>query len=165
MKFSLRGALAALLGLMASLGLPGVSRTQTVQLREKFPAGYQYHVSTRTELTGTLALPPEKNQGTPKSLRVEGSSVIEYDERVLVADGSQRVGKTIRICTRMDFQRKTGNELQASTLRPAVRRLVVLRHDQTEVPFSPDGPLQWSEIDLVRNGITAKEKALAKLSR
>ena len=80
MKFSLRGALAALLGLMASLGLPGVSRTQTVQLREKFPAGYQYHVSTRVELSGTLTLPPVKGKpapkGPPASHAAEGGQIM-----------------------------------------------------------------------------------------
>src|SRR5262249_7074273 len=39
---------------------------------------------------------------------------------------------------------------QELVLRPAVRRLVILRNGNTEVPFSPDGPLMWGEIDAVR---------------
>jgi hypothetical protein len=31
--------------------------------------------------------------------------------------------------------------------------LVVLRHRNVEVPFSPDGPLQWGEMDLVRTDV------------
>src|SRR5262249_52403746 len=31
--------------------------------------------------------------------------------------------------------------------------LVLLRHQQSEVPFSPDGPLTWNEIDLVRTDV------------
>src|SRR5690606_38165987 len=30
---------------------------------------------------------------------------------------------------------------------------VILRHKQIEVPFSPDGPLLWDEIDLVRTDV------------
>src|SRR5438046_4417036 len=44
---------------------------------------------------------------------------------------------------KMDFQRKVGEQLQQYNLRPEIRRMVLLRHNQVEVPFSPDGPLQW----------------------
>src|SRR5262249_15401890 len=54
---------------------------------------------------------------------------------------------------KMDFQRKVGEQVQQSSLRPTVRRLVILRHNQFEVPFSPEGPLTWSEIDLVRTDV------------
>ncbi|HEV3257832.1 MAG TPA: hypothetical protein VG013_13180 [Gemmataceae bacterium] len=153
MKFSLHGALPALLGLLASLGLTGVSRSQTVQLREKFPAGYQYHVSTRVELSGTLTLPPVKGKPAPKPLSVKGDSVLDYDERVLAAATDGQVERTVRVYRRVDFQRNVGDRPQQSTLRPEVRRLVLLRHKQLKVPFSPDGPLTWGEIDLVRTDV------------
>src|SRR5262249_22182698 len=54
---------------------------------------------------------------------------------------------------RLDFQRKVGEQTQTSTLRPEVRRLVVLRHNQVEVPFSPDGPMTWNELDLIRTDV------------
>ena len=38
-------------------------------------------------------------------------------------------------------------------MRPAVRRLVVMRENGTKAPFSPDGPLTWGEIDLVRTDV------------
>jgi hypothetical protein len=31
--------------------------------------------------------------------------------------------------------------------------MVILRHKQMEVPFSPDGPLTWGEIDLIRTDV------------
>jgi hypothetical protein len=34
-----------------------------------------------------------------------------------------------------------------------VRRLILLRHKNAEVPFSPDGPLTWGEIELVRTDV------------
>ena len=54
---------------------------------------------------------------------------------------------------RLEFERKVAEQQQQNALRPAVRRLVILRHKQLEVPFSPDGPLTWGEIDLVRTDV------------
>src|SRR5579871_2218454 len=117
------------------------SAEDPIRLREQFPAGYQYHVSSRVELSGTLTLPAEKDGQAPKSLGVTGQSAQEYDERVLALAGDGQVQKTARIYRRIEFQRKVGDQQQESTIRPAVRRLVVLRHKNQEVPFSPDGPL------------------------
>ena len=102
---------------------------------------------------GTLALPKETEQASAKTLAITGSSSIEYDEKILSLDAGGSVQKTARIYRRMDFQRKVGDKLQQSSLRPAVRRLVVLRNNHLEVPFSPDGPLTWGEIDLVRTDV------------
>src|SRR5437762_2480066 len=88
---------------------PVLHADETVRLREKFPAGYQYHVSTRVDLSGTMSIPADKGQ--PKSLAMTGTSAIEYDERV-VASGPAGVEKTFRIYRRVDFQRKVGLEAQ-----------------------------------------------------
>jgi hypothetical protein len=122
-------------------------------LRERFPAGYQYHVSCRVELAGTLSVPAEKGQQGPQSLAVSGTSAIEYDERILTAETEGQVPRTLRLYRRIDFQRKVGDRPQESTIRPGVRRLVILRQKNLEVPFSPDGPLTWNEIDLVRTDV------------
>jgi hypothetical protein len=124
-----------------------------VRLQERFPAGYQYHVSSRTDLTGALNPPAEKGKPLPKTVSVRGDSAIEYDERVLDVAPDGTVRKTLRICRRIDFHRTVGDRPQESTIRPAVRRLVLLRRNNQEVPFSPDGPLTWSEIDLVRTDV------------
>jgi hypothetical protein len=135
------------------IGAADVAAEDAIRLREAFPPGYQYHVSCRVELSGSLTLPLEKGQKTAKALAVSGSSAIEYDERVLKQGKGDEVIKTFRIYRKIDFQRKVGGRDQESTIRPAVRRLVVLRHKNTEVPFSPDGPLLWGEIDLVRTDV------------
>jgi hypothetical protein len=144
---------------LASLGLalcspfvPDSQAGDALVLQERFQNGYQYHVNTRVELTGTLNVPTEKD-GPPKPLPVTGSSAIEYDERVLGLQTGGSVNKTARVYRRVDFQRKVGDHPQQSTIRPDVRRLVVLRLNQMEVPFSPDGPLSWNEIDLVRTDV------------
>src|SRR5438132_12679894 len=126
---------------------------ESIRLRETFPAGYQYHVSSRVELSGSLSLPQEKGQATPKALAVTGTSAIEYDERIVDSAADGQVQKTVRIFRRIDFERRVGDRPQESTIRPAVRRMVVLRLQHAEVPFSPDGPLTWGEIDLVRTDV------------
>ncbi len=126
---------------------------EPLRLREEFPAGYQYHVSSRVELSGSLTLPPQKNQPAPKPLTLSGSSAIEYDERILAHPAGGPVQKTLRLYRRIDFARTVGDRPQQSTIRPEVRRLVLLRLNNAEVPFSPDGPLAWGEIDLVRTDV------------
>lgn len=123
-----------------------------VSLRENFPVDYQYRVSVRVELDGSLTVPDPK-AAAGKPVRIRGQSAIEYDERVLQADKDSGTTKTIRQYRQLDFQRTVDGQPQTSTLRPEVRRLVILRHEQAEVPFSPEGPLTWAEIDLVRTDV------------
>jgi hypothetical protein len=139
-----------ILGLLIAV-LPATAQ-EPVRLRENFAPGYQVHVSTRVELAGSLSLPAEKGKPAPRSLSVSGDSAIDYDERVLTATDGQ-VQKTVRIYRRYEMHRKVGNDPQQGGIRPAVRRLVLLRRDNVEVPFSPDGPLLWGEIDLVRTDV------------
>src|SRR5262249_49810016 len=145
--------LRAALILTALTSATAASAQAPVRLAEAFTPGYEYHVSSRVEITGSLTLPPEKAGEAAKKLAVTGKSAIEYDERVLARDKDGRVGKTVRLYRRIDFQRNVGDQPQQSTIRPQVRRLVLLRLGQAEVPFSPDGPLTWAEIDLVRTDV------------
>jgi hypothetical protein len=142
--------MAAMLLTLAAAG--PVSAQEAVRLSETFAPGSEYHVSTRVHLSGELTLPPEKGKA-PQPLAISGTSAIEYDERVLGQEKDGSVGKTVRVYRRVDLQRKVGDQPQQSTIRPEVRRLVLLRHGQVEVPFSPDGPLTWNEIDLVRTDV------------
>lgn len=135
---------------LLALALPAQA-ADGVRLREAFAPGYQYHVSSRVELSGTLTLPAEKDPKAQK-LPVRGESAIEYDERVLAFDGKE-VTRTARIYRRVEFKRQVGDRPQDATLRTGVRRLVLMRINQVEVPFSPDGPLLWGEIDLVRTDV------------
>jgi hypothetical protein len=133
--------------------VPQVEPAAPLRLHEAFPDGYQYHVSCRVEIAGTLTLPAEKRQGGDQSLKVAGTSAIEYDERILDPGKAGEVLKTARVYRRIDFQRTVGDRPQDGTIRPLVRRLIVLRLKNKEVPFSPDGPLTWGEIDLVRTDV------------
>jgi hypothetical protein len=138
------------LGLLAA---PPATAEEAVRLREGFAAGYQYHVSSRVELSGRLTLPATKDRPVPRTLTVSGDSALDYDERVLAMTPEGQVQKTIRIYRRCELHRKVGDQPQQSGVRPEVRRLVLLRRDNLKVPFSPDGPLTWGEIDLVRTDV------------
>lgn len=140
-------------GLVCLTCASSLAAEEPIRLQERFPVGYEYHVNTRVDLSGTLSLPAEKDKPAPKPLSVRGTSAIEYDERVLDVAQDGQVRKTARLCRRTDFRRTVGDRPQEHSLRPQVRRLILLRHQNKEVPFSPDGPLTWGEIDLVRTDV------------
>jgi hypothetical protein len=125
-----------------------------IRMRETFAIDYQYHVSCRVHLSGQLTVPPETEKDKPTTMDVRGTSAIEYDERVLQNSTAEKPApKTLRLYRRVDLDRTVGDKPQEATLRPSVRRLVILRTGHREVPFSPDGPLTWAEIDLVRTDV------------
>jgi hypothetical protein len=125
-----------------------------IRLREVISGATTYHVSTHVDLTGELTVPPEEGQKAPSKVSLTGRSFIEYEERILDMGTADRPGpRTLRIYRRVDLERTVGDKPQDSTIRPTVRRMVILRTGHREVPFSPDGPLTWSEIDLVRTDV------------
>jgi len=136
--------------LLVLLGWP-VSAQEPVRLQENFTEGLRYHVSARVDLAGAVTVPGDKGQPA-RTIKLQGDSAFEYDERILtVADGQVR--RTLRQCQRLELERTFGNRPQQNILRAGVRRLVVLREKQAKEPFSPDGPLLFTEIDLVRNDV------------
>jgi hypothetical protein len=137
------------------LSLPATAQ-EPIRMAEQFVPGAQYHVSSRVELSGSLTPQPVEKAGAaespPKPLTITGQSAIEYDERVLPSPDTQ-AQKTVRIYRRIELQRKLGDQPQQTNLRPTVRRLVLIRSKTAKVAFSPDGPLTWGEIDLVRTDL------------
>lgn len=123
-----------------------------IAISEVFTPGYQYHVTCRVNIKGELILPAEKGQPAPAPIEVKGKSIIKYDERILEMKGGD-VDRTVRFYDQMLFERKAGKDDQGGSLRKEVRRLVILRHKQYEVPFCPHGPLLWEEIDMVRTDV------------
>jgi hypothetical protein len=133
--------------------LPSTAAADSIQLAERFAPGYQYRVSVRVDLAGTLSPPSAAGKAAARALPFAGDSAIEYDERVLTVDKDGVVQKTARLCRRTDFRRTVDGQTQQSGLRPAVRRLIVLRKENAEVPFSPDGAMTRGEIDLIRTDV------------
>src|SRR5260370_6986774 len=56
---------------------------EPVPLQETFPAGYQYHVSCRVELSGTLSLPPDKGPAPTKNLPRPGPTPLQAHRPIL----------------------------------------------------------------------------------
>ncbi len=122
-----------------------------ITLQEDFSPGRNYRTDVQVKIDGKLALPAEKGK-QPQTTSLAGASRLTYDERVLEPDnvGSQ---KTIRAYREVEFKRVIGNQTQEAGIRPSVRRMVVIRSGEQRAPFSPDGPLTWGEIDVVRTDV------------
>lgn len=150
MRTSLTFAFAVLFAGVA-FGQPN----DAVHLSETFRKGSQYHVACRVDIVGTLSLPADAKNPKPRSLKVSGKSSIDYDERILAVKADGAVERSVRFYRQLEFDRKVGDEEQANKLRSEVSRLVLLRHNQYEVPFCPSGPLTWNEIELVRTDVFA----------
>lgn len=138
-------ALAMLL-LAAWTAVAPAQQPEAVRITESFAKDAQYHVHCQVDIAGVLT-------ANAKPLKVSGRSTIRYDERILRVNAERRVERTVRHYRQLEFDRKVGDEEQHSKLRAEVARLVVLRHNQYEVPFSPSGPLTWGEIELVRTDV------------
>jgi hypothetical protein len=125
-----------------------------IALSESFAVGYQYHVQCRVDIKGTLPLPGERDKNGAKLLAVNGTSALEYDERILKHGATPgQVERTIRQYRQLKFERKVGDEDQQNELRREATKLVILRHGHHEVPFCPNTALTWGEIDLVRTDV------------
>ncbi len=124
-----------------------------VRLQEKFQVGAVYRVRSHMKGTSQLTLPNDKDKKGGQSLSGAAESSIDYDERILDTDSDGLPNKTLRLYKSIAFRKETGQQKVENTIRPAVRRLVLLRDKNVKVPFSPDGPLLISEIDLVRTDL------------
>lgn len=128
-------------GLLAGVG--STQADEAVQFSEKFHVDHQYHAQTRVEVSGSLLIPGEK--GKPgKTVKVDGTANVDYDERILELKDEQVV-RTLRGYTKLAFQRTTGERKMKLDLRPATARMVILRRGAGEEAFSPDGPLTLDE--------------------
>jgi hypothetical protein len=96
-------------------------------------------------------VPTEKGK-TAQLVPLNGQSRVTYDERVLAADEPGML-KAVRVYGQVEFVRVVGSSTQDAGIRPSVRRMVVIKTDGRRAPFSPDGPLTWGEIDVVRTDV------------
>jgi len=146
----------AAIGMVLTLAAGSALAQESVTLAETIRPGMIFGVKTRVQIVeGTLRPPAsaDKGKAAPEPIQVTGDGAMEYEESVLGLGSDNLVNKTIRLVQRMEVKRTLGGQPQENVLRPAVRRLVVLRDKQAKAPFSPDGPLLWSEIDLVRTDV------------
>ena len=136
--------------LVLAFGTPAAAQ-DAVTLAEDFKAGHAYKVEVQVKLTGKLAVQTEPGK-PPQVLDLIGSSRVTYDERVLPSD---ELGALVAVRTYRDveFKRTMGSTTQDTSIRPSVRRMVVRAANGKNVPFSPDGPLTFGEIDVVKSDV------------
>jgi hypothetical protein len=125
---------------------------EPIRLVEAAPAGSQFRVVTNSSISGELLAPVAKDK-PPERIAIRGRSSIDYAERILPVDAKDADFKSLRVYEKITFRKTAGDRTDEMTLRPAVRRLVFMKRGQHKVPFSPDGPLLWGEIDLLRTDI------------
>lgn len=156
--------------LLACFALASVAGAdEPVVLSEAFAVGSEYRVDIRVEISGRMTIPSK--DGKPQLVTVVGKSVLNYDERVLPSDeaGTEKV---LRAYRDVQFARTigiSGDREQRADIRKDVRRMVVIRktlpnRSAVKSPFSPDGPLMWSEIDIVRSDLFSASLVPAILS-
>lgn len=141
--------LVGTLAMSLNLGLFHGPKDANAQTARRIVPGDQYRVVTKNTLKGHLLLPRAKGMA-PENFPLEGVGLVKYRERALAADEQGQIGRVLRLYDTLELKRKVKDEDQVGGLRPAVRRVILQRRDNVEIPFSPDGPLQWSEIDLIR---------------
>ena len=154
-------ALLAVLPLVSACAIPAGSvfaqsvPSEKQSLYEDFKSQLPVRVEIQTTLRGRLALPDRENErgGKPQLVAVAGTAKLLYDEVLLPRDADGNL-VVVRQYREVDFQRTLNDTAQKAEVRAAVRRMVVLRSEAgKKVPFSPDGPLTLSEIDVVRNDL------------
>lgn len=140
---------------VAALLVPALAAGQpaAVRLTEKFDEALPYRVELKTTMAGKLTVPATEKGRPPEVVPVVGNSHLVYDERPLPLDDN-RTARAIRAYRTVEVNRTVGDREQKADLRPAVRRMVVLRSESgKKAPFSPDGALTLNEIDVVRNDV------------
>lgn len=129
-----------------------VSAQDAVTLAEPFKPGHLTKVEVSVKLAGKLALPSTEKGKAPQLVSVVGVSKLTYEERLLQPDDANLL-KTVRSYRDVSFERTVGEVKQDAGIRPSVRRMVVIKAGERKAPFSPDGPLTWGEIDVVRTDV------------
>jgi hypothetical protein len=124
---------------------------EPIRLADSAMAGKQYRVTTDGSISGELQAPEKPSE----TIKISGKSRIDYVERILPVDAKEAQHKSLRIYERIEFRKTTADRTDESTIRPDVRRLVLMKRGHNKVSFSPDGPLTWAEIDLVRTDMIA----------
>lgn len=125
---------------------------EPIQVSEKSPPGSEFRVVSSSSISGELLTPVAKDK-PPERIKIGGRSSIDYVERILPVEVKDADFKSLRVYETVAFRKTAGDRTDEMTLRPAVRRLVFMKKGPHKVPFSPDGPLTWGEIDLLRTDI------------
>jgi hypothetical protein len=133
--------------------LPGVASAQdALILSESLASNHLSTIDVSVKLSGRLTVSAGKDKAD-KLVTVVGASRVKYDERIIAFEPGSVT--TVRAYRDVEFTRTVGGINQDTGIRPSVRRMVVIKTEGRRAPFSPDGPLTWNEIDVVRTDVFA----------
>lgn len=129
-----------------------IAADPAVRLVETFDEKNVCRVEIKSEISGKIRVPD--GDGKPaKAVDLSGRHHFQYDERPLPAEDATGK-KLVRAYRTVDFSRTVGGREQKADIRPEVRRMVVMRSDKgKKAPFSPDGPLAFDDIDVVKSDL------------
>lgn len=125
-----------------------LSSTLTAQEPGRRRVGDIYRVETTSTLKGSLLLP--SGAADRRTITITGAGRVVYRERILAIDTAARTCRVVRIYDTMQYQRKVADQEQEGRIRDQVRRMIVDYRKGEHMPFSPDGPLEANEVDLIR---------------
>ena len=120
-------------------------------LREKFEPGHLSRVDVGVKLSGKLAIPTERGSRLNWSNSSAGAAY--RTTSAIVARTRSGWSRRSAHYQNVEFLRSVGDSTQDAGIRPSVRRMVIIKSEGRRAPFSPDGPLTWGEIDVVRTDI------------
>ena len=132
--------------------IPFARSDEPVRLVEKAPTGGEFRVVSVSTISGELQTPVAKDK-PPEKIKLSGRSTIDYVEKILPVEPKEADFKSLRVYEKIEFRKTAGDRTDETTVRPAVRRLVMMKRGASKAPFSPDGPLLWGEIDLLRTDV------------
>lgn len=138
--------------LLVFASLASQAAAQEMTLAEPFKPGHTTKVDVKVKVTGKLALPSTEKDKPLQQVNVVGNSKLSYEERLLQPEDAALL-KTVRAYREVEFERTVGDVKQDAGIRPSVRRMIVIKSGEKKAPFSPDGPLTWGEIDVIRTDV------------
>jgi hypothetical protein len=144
--------LALLIAVIPAVATSTTSAGPAVLMVETFDSKNVCRVEVKSSISGKISVPV--GEGKPaKIVDLSGSHHFQYDERPLPSEDPAGK-KLVRGYRVFEFTRTISGLEQKAAIRPEVRRMVVLRSDKgKKAPFSPDGPLTFDEIDVVKNDL------------
>lgn len=142
---------ALLFAVIVAVG-PVFGAEPAVSLVEKFDEKNVCRVDVKSSISGTISVPVGEGQ-LPTVVTLVGQHHFEYDERALPSEDTAEK-RLVRTYRTFEFDRTIGGQKQTAAIRPEVRRMVFLRSAEgKKAPFSPDGPLTFDEIDVLKNDL------------
>jgi hypothetical protein len=120
-------------------------RAETYNLAEAVKAGDCFQLQLEMKLTGELRV---FKGGTTVPFKLEATCRHTFPERVLAVGTSGAVEKTARVYEAAQAVIKAGEDRSERTLRPERRLVVVQRHKDQTLAYSPAGTLTREELDL-----------------